>query len=50
MSTIQSACSMVSSSCSTTIKVFPKSRNRVRVSIRRRLSRWCSPMDGSSST
>ena len=41
---------MVASSCSTTIRVFPRSRSRTRVSMSRRLSRWCSPMDGSSST
>ena len=43
-----SAVSMVSSSCSTTITVLPRSRSRSRVSIRRRLSRWCRPMEGSS--
>jgi hypothetical protein len=48
MSTIQSAVRMVASSCSTTMRVFPRSRSRIRVSISRLLSRWCSPMDGSS--
>ena len=38
ISTIQSAVRIVSSSCSTTIRVFPRFRNLVRVSIRRRLS------------
>ena len=50
MSTIQSLSLIVSSSCSTTITVLPRSRSRVRVSIRRRLSRWWRPIDGSSST
>ncbi len=50
MSTTQSAARMVSSSCSTTISVLPRSRSRIRVSSSRWLSRWCSPMDGSSST
>ena len=50
MSTAQSAALIVSSSCSTTIKVLPRSRSRTSVSISRRLSRWCSPMLGSSST
>ena len=35
----QSAMRMVSSSCSTTMRVLPRSRRRTRVSIRRRLSR-----------
>src|SRR4029450_2248259 len=39
---------MVSSSCSTTSTVLPRSRRRLRVSSRRRLSRWCRPIDGSS--
>ena len=39
---------MVSSSCSTTITVLPWSRSRLRVAIRRSLSRWCRPMLGSS--
>ena len=50
MSTIQSADRIVSSSCSTTRMVFPRSRSRASVSISRRLSRWCRPMLGSSST
>ena len=44
MSTTQSAVRMVSSSCSTTISVLPRSRSRTSVSISRWLSRWCSPM------
>ena len=39
MSTTQSAARIVSSSCSTTIRVFPRSRSRTSVSIRRWLSR-----------
>ena len=50
MSTTWSATRMVSSSCSTTITVLPRSRRRRRVSISLWLSRWCSPIDGSSST
>ena len=50
MSTTQSAVRMVSSSCSTTIRVLPRFFSRTSVSIRRWLSRWCSPIDGSSST
>ena len=50
MSTIQSAAWMVSSSCSTTISVLPRSRSVMSVSMRRRLSRWWRPIDGSSST
>lgn len=50
MSTTQSAILMVSSSCSTTIRVLPMSRSRTRVSISRWLSRWCRPIEGSSST
>ena len=50
MSTTQSAAAIVSSSCSTTISVFPRSRSRVSVSMSRWLSRWCRPIDGSSST
>ena len=48
MSTMWSAERMVSSSCSTTITVLPRSRRRSRVSMSLRLSRWCRPMDGSS--
>ena len=50
MSTTQSAARIVSSSCSTTMSVLPRSRSATSVSIRRRLSRWCRPIDGSSST
>ena len=39
---------IVASSCSTTISVLPRSRSRISVSISRRLSRWCRPIDGSS--
>ena len=39
---------IVSSSCSTTTTVLPRSRRRSSVSMRRRLSRWCRPMLGSS--
>ncbi len=39
---------MVSSSCSTTITVLPKSRRRFSVPSSLWLSRWCRPMDGSS--
>ena len=49
-STIQSAVRMVSSSCSTTSTVLPRSRNPFSVSSRRVLSRGCRPMEGSSST
>ena len=48
MSTIQSAARIVSSSCSTTMSVFPRSRSRSSVRIRRALSRWCRPILGSS--
>ena len=48
MSMSQSAERMVSSSCSTTIRVLPRSRSRRRVSSSLSLSRWCRPMDGSS--
>ena len=41
---------MVSSSCSTTIRVLPRSRSRFRVASNLSLSRWCRPMDGSSRT
>ena len=44
----QSAARIVSSSCSTTRTVLPRSRSRSSVSISRSLSRWCSPIDGSS--
>ena len=49
-SMIQSAAAMVSSSCSTTKTVLPRSRSASRVPTRRWLSRGCSPMEGSSST
>jgi hypothetical protein len=42
MSTTQSAARIVSSSCSTTISVLPRSRSRSSVSSSRWLSRWCS--------
>ena len=48
MSTTQSAVRMVSSSCSTTSTVLPRSRSRVSVAMSFALSRWCSPIDGSS--
>ena len=41
---------MVSSSCSTTSTVLPRSRNSSSAASSRPLSRWCSPMEGSSST
>ena len=50
MSTIQSDSLMVSSSCSTTITVFPRSRSLWSVSINLRLSLWWRPMLGSSRT
>ena len=49
-STTWSATRMVSSSCSTTMTVLPRSRSRFNVPISRWLSRWWRPMDGSSST
>ncbi len=39
---------MVSSSCSTTMTVLPRSRRRLRVPSSLWLSRWCRPMEGSS--
>ena len=48
MSITQSAVRIVSSSCSTTRTVFPRSRSRVSVAINFALSRWWSPIDGSS--
>ena len=48
ISTTKSATRMASSSCSTTITVLPKSLSLVSVAIRRSLSLWCKPMDGSS--
>ena len=50
MSTMKSASRIVSSSCSTTINVLPRSRSVLSVASKRALSRWCNPMDGSSST
>ena len=47
-SVIWSAASIVSSSCSTTSKVLPKSLSRFNVAISLSLSRWCRPMLGSS--
>ena len=44
MSTIQSAVRMVSSSCSTTMRVLPRFLSLISVSMSRRLSRWCSPI------
>ena len=49
-STIQSACRMIVSSCSTTTTVLPRDCNSRSVSISRWLSRGCRPIDGSSST
>ena len=49
-STTKSALRIASSSCSTTINVLPKSRNSLRLSRSLSLSRWCSPILGSSST
>ena len=39
---------MVSSSCSTTMRLLPRSRRFFSVASSLSLSRWCSPMDGSS--
>ena len=50
MSTTWSAARIVSSSCSTTSTVLPRSRSRSSVAISLALSRWCRPIDGSSST
>src|SRR5438874_2354705 len=41
---------MASVSCSTTITVLPRSRKCLSVVSRRSLSRWCSPIEGSSRT
>ena len=49
-STRWSAARIVPSSCSTTITVLPRSRSRSRVAISFSLSRWCRPIEGSSST
>ena len=48
MSIIWSAAYIVSSSCSTTSSVFPRSRKCFNVSSNLLLSRWCSPILGSS--
>ena len=48
MSRISSAAYMVSSSCSTTSRLLPKSRRCLKVSSSLALSRWCRPMLGSS--
>ena len=48
ISTIQSAARIVSSSCSTTINVFPKSLIPLSVAKSLSLSLWCNPIDGSS--
>ena len=50
MSTSQSACLRVASSCSTTSKVFPSSVSSLKVSKRRSLSLGCKPILGSSRT
>ena len=49
-STKKSAAAIVSSSCSTTNTVLPRSRKCLSVLINRSLSRWCKPIDGSSNT
>src|SRR5580698_4378190 len=41
---------IVSGSCSTTSKVFPRSRKPFKISISRVVSRGCNPIEGSSST
>ena len=48
MSTMWSAARIVSSSCSTTITVLPSPRSRSSVARSLALSRWCSPIEGSS--
>ncbi len=48
MSMTQSAVRIVSSSCSTTRTVLPRSRSRVSVAISLALSRWWRPIEGSS--
>ena len=48
ISTIQSAFIMVSSSCSTTMTVFPISLRLFNIPMSFALSRGCNPMDGSS--
>ena len=49
-STIVSAASMVSSSCSTTMRVLPRSRSRSSEASNCALSRGCKPIEGSSRT
>ena len=48
ISTIWSAAYIVSSSCSTTSTVLPKSLNFLSVAISLSLSLWCNPILGSS--
>ena len=50
ISTTKSAASIISLSCSTTITEFPASRKRLSELIKRVLSRWCKPIEGSSKT
>ena len=50
MSTSQSACRNVASSCSTTMSVLPNSQSSRNVDSNRSLSRLCKPMLGSSRT
>ena len=50
ISTSQSACLRVASSCSTTKRVFPRSVSSLSVSNSRSLSLGWSPIEGSSST
>ncbi len=50
MSTTWSAARIASSSCSTTSTELPRSRRCLSVPISLPLSRWCRPIDGSSST
>ena len=50
MSMTWSAVRIASSSCSTTSTELPRSRSPFRLPSRRVLSRWCRPIDGSSST
>ena len=50
MSTTWSATRMVSSSCSTTMTVLPEVPEPLERLDQPRLSRWCSPIDGSSRT
>src|SRR5215831_5070164 len=50
ISTTWSADRIASVSCSTTITLLPRSRRCLSVASSRSLSRWCSPIEGSSST